>query len=245
MENSKVDLSNKKSSTLNRKKSKESPQSEENMVSTFPRKSATSRVKSLFENDFVESPPPPLRTKFHFDNDFETSETDSPTTSVNRSIKTIKQQNLYEKERFKETKLSPRYQMTKKSLFEDDFSPSNEKQNDSIADDSISSIKEEKDAIEEEEEDSFSTSAPASTATTTTTNQPRRKILSKTRNNIRTDINLKKSESVNIFARENDPFDDDFFSGTNVVLSEKKVSPRNTELRWTEDFEDFDTDDKK
>lgn len=246
-ENSKIELSNKKSSTLNRKKSKESPQqAEENLVSTFPRKSASNRTKSLFENDFVEPTPPippPVRTKFQFDNDFETSEIESPTANVNRSkTKSIKHQSLFEKDRFGELKGSARYQ-AKKSLFEDDFSPSNEKQSETILEDSISSIKEEKSAIEEEEEeDSFSTNA--CTAKPVTTNQPRKKILTKNRNNVRTDINLKKSESVNIFARESDPFDDDFFSGNDNVLSERRIS-RNTELRWTEDFEDFDTENKK
>lgn len=67
---------------------------------------------------------------------------------------------------------------------------------------------------------------------------------------------LKKSESVNIFARENDPFDDEFFSGkdtgeaTSVEIcnngsTREKISPRAPELKWTEQFEDFDTLDGK
>lgn len=50
------------------------------------------------------------------------------------------------------------------------------------------------------------------------------------------DVNIKKSESVNIFAREDDPFDDDFFCGEDMGR-EQKTSPRSTELRWTDDFE--------
>ncbi|KAJ8910787.1 hypothetical protein NQ315_015128 [Exocentrus adspersus] len=159
--------SNKKSSTLSRKKTKDSPKTEENLSSTFPRK-ATIHTESLFENDFVtseESPVanPRLGAKFSYDNDFETSEAESPT--VNRSLRSTRQQNLYEKSvqdnefkcqraPLKDLKTSPRYHPKSKLLFEDDFSPS-EKSEPIPEDNSISSIKEE---IDREEEDSFGTS---------------------------------------------------------------------------------------
>ncbi|XP_018579344.1 protein disabled isoform X2 [Anoplophora glabripennis] len=235
--------SNKKSSTLSRKKTKDSPKAEENLASTFPRK-ATVRGESLFENDFVtseESPVanPRLGPKFNYENDFETSEAESPT--VNRTVRGIRQQSLYEKNplpldrdfkraaSLKDSKTSPRYQPKSKLLFEDDFSPS-EKSEQVPEDNSISSIKEE---IDKEEEDSFGANNVENAA------NGRKRILSKNRlgGGLRSDINLKKSESVNIFARESDPFDDDFFCGEDKGAGVGKTSPRNTELRWTEDFE--------
>ncbi|XP_044264647.1 protein disabled isoform X2 [Tribolium madens] len=211
--------SNKKSATLANRKKKESPKSEVNIVSTFPRKS-TSRAKSLFENDFVPSQSP----KFSFENDFETSEADSPTV-VNKSLKVLRQQSMFEKSQVERPlKLSPK----QKSLFEDDFSPSGRAE--PLPEDSgISSIKEEADP--NDKESSFSTNATNS----------RKKKLNKNRlsNNFQSDINIKKSESVNIFARESDPFDDDFFS-ENVASHHSETSPKTTDLKWTDDFEDFE-----
>lgn len=234
--------SNKKSSTLCRKKTKDSPKTEENLASTFPRK-ATTLGESMFENDFVtseESPVanPRLGAKFNYENDFETSEAESPT--VNRTMRSIRQQSLYEKNplsldrdfkraaSLKDSKTSPRYQPKSKLLFEDDFSPS-EKSEQVPEDNSISSIKEE---IDKEEEDSFGADNLENAV------NGRKKILSKNRlsGGLRSDANIKKSESVNIFARESDPFDDEFFCAEDKVTVEK-TSPRNTELRWTEDFE--------
>ncbi|XP_072389081.1 protein disabled isoform X3 [Diabrotica undecimpunctata] len=203
---------NKKPSTLTRKKTKDSPKSEENMASTFPRKSS-SRGKLVFENDFVSPEPSPimssrLTSKINFENDFEKS---LPVESVRDRPRPT-------------TKLSPRYQTKSKSHFEDDFSPT-EKQE---PNDNISSIKEEADR---EDEDEFSTSNFENAT------NGRKKILSKSRfSGLRTDINIKKSESVNIFAREDDPFDDDFFCVEDAGR-EQKTSPRSTELRWTDDFE--------
>lgn len=228
----KLDL-NKKCPTLSGRKKKESPKSEES-CSTFPRKSIGRNSKSPFENDFVATPDedaPSSRTvgaKFNFD-DFETSEAESPT--VARPIK---------ESRIK----SPRYG-SKKSLFEDDFSPSDKVQEV----ENISSIKEESDV--REEEDTFSDYNTTAT-TNNNNNSTRKKILAARLGSggggrVGPGDNLKKSESVNIFARESDPFDDDFFSGTAAAASNNggdKPSPRTTELRWTGDFQDFD-DDKK
>lgn len=231
--------SNKKTSTLNRKKPKESPKTEENMASTFPRKSS-SRGKLHCDNDYIPSDDSHrVSGKFNFDNDVETSEVESPT--ILHPIKTLRQQTLFEKgspllERdlkdrqrggsLKESKLFPRYQAKAKSLFEDDFSPS-EKSEQLPEDSSISSIKEE---IDREEDDEFDKNNFKSAT------NGRKKILAKSRLSVslRADNSLKKSESVNIFAREDDPFDDDFFSGEHVF--EEKSIVRSTELRWTEDF---------
>ncbi|XP_008195099.1 protein disabled isoform X2 [Tribolium castaneum] len=243
--------SNKKSATLASRKKKESPKAEVNIVSTFPRKS-TSRAKSLFENDFVPSEDSPVSgradAKFSFENDFETSEAESPTV-VNKPLKGLRQQSMFEKtdnefskESFrqrslKELKLSPRTHPKQKSLFEDDFSPSGKP--DPLPEDSgISSIKEEADP--NDKESSFSTNNATNS---------RKKKLNKNRlsNNFQSDINIKKSESVNIFARESDPFDDDFFS-ENVASHDghhhSETSPKTTDLKWTDDFEDFDIEEK-
>lgn len=67
------------------------------------------------------------------------------------------------------------------------------------------------------------------------------------------DVNLKKSESVNIFTRENDPFDDDFFSegacgefqglefGKSMLRGSGKGS---REHKWSENFEEFGDDER-
>lgn len=255
VDSSKIDHSNKKSATLaSRKKTKESPKAEENNVSTFPRKS-TPRAKSLFENDFVPSEESPASVrvdpKFSFENDFETSEAESPTV-MNKSLKGLRQQIMFEKSQLdneftesyrqrslKELKLSPRLQGKQKSLFEDDFSPSM-KTEPLPEDNSISSIQEEGDP--NEKDGSFSTSNFENA-----TNSRKKKLKHRLSNNIQSEINIKKSESVNIFARESDPFDDDFFSenvASQDIQHHSETSPKTTDLKWTDDFEDFDIEDK-
>ncbi|KAJ8972313.1 hypothetical protein NQ314_000228 [Rhamnusium bicolor] len=172
--------SNKKPSTLSRKKTKDSPKTEENVPSTFPRKS-TNRGKSLFENDFVSSVDNPVTNprvgaKFNYDNDFETSEAESST--VNRPIRAIRQQSLFEKKYFT---FGERLQRS--SERRDDFSPS-EKSEQVPEDNSISSIKEE---IDPEEEDSFGVHNLENAT------NGRRRILSKNRlsSGLRSDANLK------------------------------------------------------
>ncbi|XP_074037034.1 DAB adaptor protein isoform X3 [Leptinotarsa decemlineata] len=228
----------KKTSTLTRKKTKDSPKTEENVAGTVPRKS-NSRGKLIFENDFVTDDGPVItpRTKFNFDNDFENSETESPI--ISRPIKTLRQQTMFEKSSppvekdFKDrqrgsslraSKLSPRYPTKTKSHFEDDFSPSDKPEQ--PVEERI--IQEE---IDRENEDEFSASNLENAT------NGRKKMLSKNRlsGGARTD-NLKKSESVNIFAREDDPFDDEFFFGEEPNQDQKPL-PRSSELRWTDDFE--------
>lgn len=240
-----TDLGDKKSSL--RKKVKESNSlSSEPAVNTFPRK-RTARAKFMFDNDFVPSDESPIirekeDDKFKFDGEYDNAENDVPLSS--RSMKGLRQQSLFEKsqmrleknfkdrrsESFQESKLSPRYQAKPSSPFEDDFSPS-EKADNPVEGNGISSIKEEPD-LPEDEEDSFGTKANV-----TTHPKGRRKILNKNRFSGRTDVNLKKSGSVNIFSTENDPFDDEFFSG-NVETG--RAQSRDSELRWTEEFEDSD-----
>lgn len=53
------------------------------------------------------------------------------------------------------------------------------------------------------------------------------------------DVNLKKSESVNIFARENDPFDDDFFS--EGACGDFR---RGGGAKWSENFDDYGDDER-
>lgn len=153
--------SDKKNSSLPRKKSKEEPR-----TGTYPRK------KPTFENDFtppdVESP----RTKCSFDSNFGGS--------------------------------------SKKSFFEDNFSPT--EQSDTFRESKICSI------LEEPTEECV--------ARLQKVPHSKKKILN--RNRFSGDIHLKKSDSVNIFARENDPFDDDFFS-----------SGRNAgDLSWSDNFDE-------
>ena len=71
---------------------------------------------------------------------------------------------------------------------------------------------------------------------------------------------LRKSESVNIFARENDPFDDDFFSSEMVIgtiphpgadlsnrVSDKPNSNNNSNehFKWTKAFDSFNFEEEK
>ncbi|CAG9764503.1 unnamed protein product [Ceutorhynchus assimilis] len=242
-----VDANNKKLPASRKKLAKENLGAKgEPMVNTFPRK-GTNRAKSLFDNDFVPSDESPIirdkGSKFTFENDFDKQEAES--SIVNRSLSVLRQQSMFDKtsmrlekslkdrrgESFQESKSSPRFPPKPKSPFEDDFSPS--EKSDAPEGNGISSIKEEPD-LAEEEEDSFGA---------TSLNIPpnsRKKILNnKSRlSSCRTDVNLKKSGSVNIFARENDPFDDDFFS---CVNNGRESPQRSTELRWTEEFEDSDS----
>ncbi|XP_017777632.1 PREDICTED: protein disabled isoform X2 [Nicrophorus vespilloides] len=191
------------------KKLKESPKSEE--AATFPRKS-THRSQSLFENDFVPEPevqaPAP---RFNFENEFETSEAESPTPKP--LITKTKKKNWFDADRRpKSNQKVARYKQ--KSLFEDDFSPT-DKADSEIAE--IPSIK------EEHTEDDVVPKEMTSMA--------RKRMLKMGKSS----DHIKKSESVNIFARENDPFDDDFFSvggGSNGESS--------GDIKWTEQFNDFD-----
>ncbi|CAH1163912.1 unnamed protein product [Phaedon cochleariae] len=213
-------LETKKASTLSRKKTKDSPKSEEPLTGTFPRSRGM---------------PATVVGKF-FDNDLETSEAESPI--ISRPIKNVRQQSMFEKSShaekdfkgrqrggsLRDSKLSPRYQA--KSHFEDDFSPGDKSEQPPQEGAGISSIEEE---VDRENEDEFGASNFENAA------NGRRKILSKNRLSLRTDVGLKKSDSVNIFAREDDPFDDDFFCGEE--MGPERKSPRSTELRWTDDFE--------
>lgn len=68
---------------------------------------------------------------------------------------------------------------------------------------------------------------------------------------------IRKSESINIFARENDPFDDDFFSSetTSTVprprsenashTPDKSNSNINDNFKWTKAFDSFNFEDEK
>lgn len=241
-ETSKVEGYNKKSSSsTGYKKPKDIQKTDDVSV----RKTSPRTTESPFENDFVqEEIDVRIRsgTRFGFENDFETSEIERPV--VKKGLKNIhgnsKNGKLFESEFSKEIKKqnfreAKSFQSSQKFFFEDDFSPTEKIEDDT----GISSIKEES---VNEEEDSFSTNEFESSN--------RKKILSKRlSNNIRGELNLKKSDSVNIFARENDPFDDDFFCGKdnsevrNVNFG--KISPRTTELKWSEEFEDFDIEEGK
>ncbi|KAK9759072.1 Phosphotyrosine interaction domain (PTB/PID) [Popillia japonica] len=244
------DHSGKKSVIGNRKK-KESPKSEEFVRQPLP--PTTRQSQSLFENDFVttetESPSSAagMGKRFTFENDFETSEADSPIIKSSRGIKSP-----YAREQPASKFMPSRSSQSKqRSLFEDDFSPT--EKSDTQDSPAVPSIKEEDiqrsaGSVNEEEQDSFS-------SLRTGGNGLRKKMHSKHRMSMNTD-SLKKSESVNIFARENDPFDDEFFSGKDIGepttveicnngANGNKVSPRLRELKWTEQFEDFDTLDGK
>lgn len=240
LEPSKIDIINKRSTILTNRK-KPSPKAED----------SSSSKKLLFENNFMpsESESPMsvgVSPKFTFENDFETSEAESPI--VSKSIKGLrfdiepkrsKSSVHYESRKIKEEKISPSSRTTQRSPFEDDFSPPHEKSETPVHE-NVSSIKEEGD---EEEEDLFTTNNLDKSII-------RRKKLNKNRfsNNFYVDhANLKKSESVNIFARESDPFDDEFFSeqSHDGPTWMAMLGPKGSEHKWTEDFGDFSFAEEK
>lgn len=226
-----------------RKKAKDaSPKMDENVMNTFPRRS-NSRGKMVPTDDSNATEEIISKSrqcqKFNFENDFDISEVESPT--ILNPVKTLRQRGLFDKQTslvdrdikiahrggsLKESKI---FTKSSKLMFEDDFSPS-EKAED-LPDDSICSIKEEtdRDEIDDFEELKFKSAA---------SNGRKLKL---GRNRLLSNLSLgdgndlKKSESVNIFHREDDPFDDDFFYDERAEKDEQ-ISPRNVELRWSEDF---------
>ncbi|KAH1001073.1 hypothetical protein HUJ04_013332 [Dendroctonus ponderosae] len=197
-------------------------------ANTFPRKVAT-RTKSLFDNDFIPSDESYWNRKKALMMGFSGLRQQSLGIFDKSQLRLEKS---FKSEAFQESKLSPRYHPKPRSPFEDDFSPS-EKPDSVPEGNGISSIKEETD-VPEEDEDSF---GPPSVKMISSS---RKKMLNKSRLSARrNDVNMKKSGSVNIFTRENDPFDDDFFSGVNA--EEGASIQRSTELRWTEEFDDSDS----
>lgn len=197
-----------------------SPKMEENLMNTFPRRS-TSRGKIVPSEDF------------NFDVEME-----SP--AVLNPVKTLRQRSLFDKQisliereakivqrggSLKESKLFVR---STKSMFEDDFSPS--EKTEELPDDSICSIKEETDR---DENDEFEEPKFKSSANGRKLKLGRNRMLGSL--SLGDAIDLKKSDSVNIFAREDDPFDDDFFYDESEERIDR-ISPRNVELRWSEDF---------
>ncbi|XP_045476508.1 protein disabled isoform X2 [Harmonia axyridis] len=157
------------------------------------------------------------KPKQGFDNNFE----DGP-MEIPMAVKTAKlrqQLSMIELQRKVGKDAKPRpYQGRSKSLFEDDFSM------DKVPEDnSISVIKEE---LTCEEGDSFEFSVQ-------TSNRLSKRLSGVLR------ADLKKSESVNIFGRENDPFDDDFFceEGGDVRMfdTSDKKDLKNGDSKWTDD----------
>lgn len=252
---SKVDSGSKKSATLTskeRKKLKDTLKMEENIVNTFPRKST--RINSYFENDFASTEESPISSshmssKFNFETEL-TSEPDDSPSSLKKSVRESRppsrhpqndefNKNLYRQKPVKDIH-SPHLLNKTKSLFEDDFSPS-DKPEVLPEENSISSIKEE--IYPDEEEDSFSTNNFESA-----TNSRKKMNKNRRANSVHADGNIKKSESVNIFTRESDPFDDDFFcenvNDAQNLQENSDITLRTTDLKWTDDFEDFDINKK-
>lgn len=203
----KSDPSNKKATFIGRKKVKEGPSEE----------STSKAANSQFENDFTPSEnesPNLVSGSFSFENDFEVeTEPKALRARIDQKVKS----------HFPPSSAS----LKQKSLFEDDFSPTERLH--FHEDSKISSIQEEQ------------TSSIAQPKTEKTVSS-RKRILSRNRlsSNLKSDSNLKKSESVNIFARENDPFDDAFFAEESSDLHEEKASSRGSDIKWSENFQDFD-----
>lgn len=153
--------------------------------------------------------PRKVATRATFESDFVPSEGESP-VPIKQSSKRFTFDNDFEQE-------LPQKQ---KSLFEDDFIPT---ERPSLETSTISSIQE-----EGGEEDTMGKLEKKFS---------QKRTFGKNRFNV--DVNLKKSESVNIFARENDPFDDDFFSEGACGDFRK-----GGEQKWSENFGDYDDDER-
>lgn len=189
---------------------------EENATNTFPRRSSSRGKIDDFNTTEEIIAKSRLCQKFNFDNDFESSEMEL------NPVKTLRQRTMFEKsspqtERdlkgvqrggsLRESKLFGRFQdATAKSMFEDDFSPT--EKTEELPEDSICSIKEETDRDENDEFEELKFDG--------------RKMGKLGRSRVLGGLtsgnanNIRKSESVNIFAREDDPFDDDFFYDENT-----------------------------
>lgn len=271
-----------KAATLGRKvKAKELPSPKiENEQSIIISKTRSKQPQQhlMFENDFVnsetDSPIVADKTKFNFENDLETSEAESP---INRYCKSPRSQLTesthkksvkgggtqsiaFESEASKSRKDEPTTAAPpgkqQKSLFEDDFSPTEKAGNMGLAcvsedHNGITVIVEEGPPARVSFTENNLDKAPQEAR-----RQNKHILAKRMSNNIRGEGgNIKKSESVNIFARENDPFDDDFFSGRDCdeadvtnVDNLKGTPPPNSaavEFKWTEDFDSFEIPEEK
>ncbi|CAG9863532.1 unnamed protein product [Phyllotreta striolata] len=197
-------------------------------TSTFPRRAtaAASRARSAFENDFV-APREVERAegaavKVNFESD---SDKSSPMERPRPVV-------------VSKAAASPRYhQKAKSHRFEDDFSPGDKAP---PHEDGISSIKEEEadreEDLEEEDNDEFAVDRFERVANGTRRPSTRRRRFSSNLRPSGGDAGVRKSESVDIFAREDDPFDDDFFCGGGGGAAGVASAVRCTELRWTDDY---------
>lgn len=245
-------ISKRSCATVNRKK--RDGRKSDVTVNTFPRKSATGRIQLSFESSLmpVDTGTADGENQFNFEN-FTKENSDQGTSP--RQAKVIRQKT--DDRKFKNKNLDseigsrdiagrtvsgPVKQQGKqlRSFFEDDFSPTELPE---VQENVICSIQEE--TIINEGEETFATVENQSNGG----HRKKKTLRSKHSNNLHI-ADLKKSESVNIFARESDPFDDDFFSGRDTgnvtpISSSSKMSPRTSELKWSEQFEDFDTHQEK
>ncbi|XP_065166906.1 protein disabled isoform X3 [Atheta coriaria] len=204
----------KKTNTMSGRKSrsKESPKTEE--TNTFPRKSRADTAsrplqevqpaQSMFENDFVQFgdlETPPMGEKWF-------KKPAAPKVQATPKLPPV------------QTRAQHKYRQ--KSLFEDDFSPS-DKEKPMELPSTGGNVPVVDQAHAEEATDCLGTN------NFTRVNSGGKKRLNRIS---QLENNLKKSESVNIFARENDPFDDDFFSAENA----------NGDNKWAHHF---DMDDNR
>ncbi|XP_060523966.1 protein disabled [Cylas formicarius] len=222
----------KKPPSINKKKTKDST------PGPYPRKGCD-RTKSMFVADFEPTKDSPVEwegEKFGFEVEFEVSETRSTVSKSLKGLKSSTFDNTADETKdkqstTKEHKVSPRSQPKPRSPFEDDFSPSER----ASEGNGISSIKEETDIQEEEEEEEEDEDRFSSTT---------HKVIAQGRKNVRhrlsaarTNANLKKSESVNIFSMEDDPFDDEFFSGNGG----ERMPSKDSDYGWMENFKEYNS----
>lgn len=205
-----------------------------------PLSNISTRVRHSQESE--ESPIAPKVDKFKFDNDF-VEKSDKKTFENDFFGKDFRKSNFdFENEPEKDFRESPRGKINfrQESQFEDDFSPTDK----TPPIDGIGCIVEEHSTPTE----TFSPNNLDKTAVAFNNESIKRQrsaLGKRLSGNLRADLNLKKSESVNIFARENDPFDDDFFSKPeNGGMVSRREQKNNESVQWSENFDCFEVIDE-
>ncbi|XP_044738255.1 protein disabled isoform X2 [Chrysoperla carnea] len=189
-----------------------------------------------FESDNFDKDGPPKSTKATFETDFFDKGYRKPPNT--------REQLFFDNEYQPEKDYRPsrtKINFRQESQFEDDFSPTDkpsdrDSENVRIAEETVERV------------DAFTSKNNLDKSVNFNESRKQKSSLGKRLSGtMRQDLNLKKSESINIFARESDPFDDDFFSKPEngaVVITRDHKNTINESVQWSEDFDCFEVIDE-
>lgn len=209
----------------------------------FSEKDSPKSQNSPFENDFVENPST-LRKSSKYEGSYASLDKQSPVTKVS-SFNRFKYEKELSSENLSGSPASIRPQKTSpptssRSLFEDDFSPEPRngilRTSDANGDHCRNTIPEGEEVVctgKEERTEKIVGFDFGSGKDGPIPEHRRSQKHSSNKTRSKPELDIKKSESVNIFARDSDPFDgDDFFSCT--------ASDKPRKDNWQGDFASFD-----